>query len=64
MMHSNGYSSTLAAHAVRCRVCGAGSGSLVDVYGAAVCEACLRRIDANPREKRQIMFTMGDALYW
>jgi hypothetical protein len=49
----------------QCRVCAAmAAHALVDAYGAAICDTCLRRIDADPREKRRFMFTMADAAYW
>jgi hypothetical protein len=37
---------------------------LVDVYGARVCQQCLRRMDADPRQKRHVMLAMSDAAYW
>ena len=65
MTLSNGYDAANIS-SPRCRVCGmtAFPHSLTDVYGAAVCQQCLRRIDADPRQKRQLMLAMGDALYW
>lgn len=52
------------APADECGVCRADSSALIDVHGAAICEDCLRRIDANPREKRQLlMFAASDSLY-
>ena len=56
----------LAGQTPHCRVCGAAAvaQTMVDLYGASVCATCLRRIDADPREKRQIMLTMGEAEYW
>lgn len=62
---SNGHDPT-ASHAATCRVCGATSRprGLVDVYGTPLCEACLRRIDADPRQKRKVMLAMSDAIYW
>jgi hypothetical protein len=50
--------------APQCGTCGARSAHTVDAYGAAICDGCLRRIDANPREKRRFMFAMADAAYW
>ena len=63
-MQTNGhYTHAVAA---QCRVCGSAplASGLVDVYGAALCERCLRRIDADPQQKRQVMLAMSDAIYW
>lgn len=49
----------------QCSVCATYAASdLVDAYGTPTCGSCLRRIDANPREKRRFMFSMPDAAYW
>jgi hypothetical protein len=66
MAFANGNGVAAIAHTQRCRMCGATafSGALTDVYGAAVCQQCLRRIDADPRQKRHLMLSMGDAIYW
>jgi hypothetical protein len=63
-VHLNGHYTHAAT--TQCRVCGASpqTSLLTDVYGAAVCERCLRRIDADPRQKRQVMLSMSDAIYW
>jgi len=64
---SNGHHhDTDLSHSIQCRVCGASPQplGLVDVYGAALCESCLRRMDADPRQKRRIMLSMSDAFYW
>jgi hypothetical protein len=50
--------------AAECGICRAAGGALTDVDGADVCEGCLRRIDASPHEKRQLMLTAGESLYW
>jgi hypothetical protein len=65
-MMSNGHDANAAIASQACRVCGAEGRTrgLVDVYGAATCHACLRRIDADPRQKRQLMLTLSDAIYW
>lgn len=47
-----------------CRGCGAASVELTDVNGMAICARCLRRIDADPREKRLVMFGASESLYW
>ena len=47
-----------------CRRCGAASARVVDVHGDATCAQCLRRADADPREKRRIMFGLSESLYW
>jgi hypothetical protein len=55
----------LGGHAKQCRMCASSaSSSLVDAYGTAICDLCLRRINADPREKRRFMFSMSDAAYW
>ena len=66
MQSSGDHSPMLTGQMPQCHVCGAAANAqtMVDLYGAAVCAACLRRIDADPREKRQIMLAMGEAAYW
>jgi hypothetical protein len=54
----------LSTRAAECGICRAAGGALTDVHGAAVCERCLRRIDASPHEKRQVMFAASESLYW
>ena len=54
----------LWARAAECGICRAAGGALTDVHGAAVCESCLRRIDASPHEKRQLLFAASESLYW
>ena len=52
-------------HTPQCRMCASSASyALVDAYGAAICQSCLRRIDADPREKRRLMFSMADSAYW
>jgi hypothetical protein len=46
-----------------CGVCRATGSVLVDVLGTAICERCLRRIDADPREKRYLMFVSSASIY-
>ena len=46
-----------------CSVCRASRGAIVDVLGTAICRTCLRRIDADPREKRLMMFASRDLLF-
>jgi hypothetical protein len=56
----------LAPHddeSLSCSMCRASRGAFVDMLGTAICRACLRRIDADPREKRQMMFASRDLLY-
>jgi hypothetical protein len=62
----NGHHPTFSTNAPQCHRCGTTDAGhrLVDVYGAPLCEPCLRRLDADPRQKRRIMFTMSDDLYW
>jgi hypothetical protein len=48
----------------QCGICRAAAATLIDMNGTAVCEPCLRRIDADPRQKRRVMFAMADASYW
>jgi hypothetical protein len=40
--------------APRCRVCGRGASDVVDL-GGAVCDSCLRRMNADPQVKRRVM---------
>ncbi len=54
----------LWARAAECGICRAAGGALTDVHGTAVCESCLRRIDASPHEKRQLLFAASESLYW
>jgi hypothetical protein len=49
---------------LNCTVCRATRSRVVAVFGAAMCHACLRRIDADPREKRLLMFPTRDAFYF
>lgn len=53
----------LWARAAECGICRA-VGALTDVHGAAVCDDCLRRIDASPNEKRHLLFAANESLYW
>ncbi len=39
-----------------CHLCGAAPLDAVDLDGAVICSACLRRLDANPQLKRRIFF--------
>ena len=39
-----------------CHLCAAAPIDAVDLEGAVVCLACLRRLDANPQLKRRILF--------
>lgn len=45
-----------------CRVCGRGAYRSVDLEGA-VCESCLRRLDADLERKRRIVLALGE-LAW
>lgn len=54
----------LWVRAAECGICRAAGGGLTDVHGAAVCESCLRRIDASPQEKRQLLFAADESFYW
>lgn len=54
----------LWARTAECGICRGAGGALTDVHGAALCETCLRRIDARPQEKRQLLFAAGESLYW
>ena len=70
-MQHNGHTSHFdaiaasSAHAPQCRMCASSAAhALVDAYGAAICDSCLRRIDADPREKRRLMFSMAESAYW
>jgi hypothetical protein len=47
-----------------CEICRAIGESLVDLLDAAICEDCLRRIDADPREKRALMLSACQPLEW
>ena len=40
--------------APRCRVCGRGTSDVVDI-GGSVCDACLRRMNADLQAKRRVM---------
>lgn len=40
--------------APRCRVCGRGASDAVDI-GGMVCDACLRRLNADPQAKRRVI---------
>ena len=40
--------------APRCRVCGRGASEAVDI-GGTVCDACLRRMNADPQAKRGVI---------
>jgi hypothetical protein len=59
----NGYVAHLSDDAFNCSVCRASREAVVDVFGAAICRGCLRRINADPREKRLLLFPAGDAVY-
>ena len=48
--------------APRCSVCGRGAHCPVDL-GGAVCDVCLRRLNADPEHKRRIVLGMGE-LAW
>jgi hypothetical protein len=56
-------SSHFADDALNCSVCRATRDPVVDVFGATICRGCLRRIDADPREKRLLLFPTRDAVY-
>lgn len=42
--------------AARCQLCASPGALVIDPSGGATCQACLRRIDADPLRKRQILF--------
>ena len=54
----------LWARSAECGICRAIGCALTDVHGAAVCDNCLRRIDASPDEKRLLLFAASESLYW
>lgn len=43
--------------ASRCHLCFEPSSAFVELDGHAVCDVCLRRMNASPREKRAILFS-------
>jgi hypothetical protein len=47
-----------------CEICRAVSEALVELLEARVCENCLRRIDADPREKRALLLSASNVLDW
>jgi hypothetical protein len=59
----NGLVLTYGGYAMNCSLCRANRDTLLDMLGTPICKACLRRIDADPREKRLLMFASQDAVY-
>jgi hypothetical protein len=53
----------LISDEIACTICRARADISVDGLGTAICARCLRRIDANPRDKRAYMFASVGLLF-
>jgi nitric oxide synthase oxygenase domain/subunit len=58
------WASVYKLDAQECEICRAVSETLTDLLDAAICDGCLRRIDADPREKRALLLSASQPLEW